>query len=339
MIPLLSLPALVPVVRVVRLLPLVPVLQVAATAQPSAPATAPASATIPAPPSQAPSGRVVRLDEAVQTALRSQPTVHEARAQTEAASGQADQARAPMLPQLNAQATYQRQHGGASAFSPSISPSFGTTIGPTGLPVSSSPADHDLFSFGAAASMLVYDFNQSPDKLRAANRSVDSLRASEHTAELGVLLNVRRAFFAARAYKALVGVAQETLQNEDRHMTQIRGYVAAGTHPEIDLVQERTTLANDKVALINAQNNYEIGKAQLNQAMGVVGDTNYDVAEEGLPVVAGEEGPDEQLVDTALKARPEIVALQKQREADQLTVRALKGGYGPSLTAGAAGGT
>lgn len=333
MIPLLSLTlsAVVPL----RLLPLVPhgsALQVAA-AQPAAPASTPA-------PSQAPSGRVVRLDDAVQIALRSQPTVHEARAQTEAASGQADQARAPMLPQLNAQAGYQRQHGGASAFSANVSPTFSTpTVSATGTPQYSTPADHDLFTFGANASILVYDFNQSPDKLRAANRNVDSFRASEHTAELGVLLNVRRAFFAARAYKALVGVAQETLQNEDRHMAQIRGYVAAGTHPEIDLVQERTTLANDKVALINAQNNYEIGKAQLNQAMGVVGDTNYDVAEEGLPAVPGEEGADERLVDTALKARPEIVALQKQKEADELTVRALKGGYGPSLTAGAAGGT
>jgi outer membrane protein len=73
--------------------------------------------------------------------------------------------------------------------------------------------------------------------------------------------------------------------------------------------------------------------------MGVVGGTAYDVANEGLPAVPGEDGSDERLVADALKARPEIVAYEKQREADTLTVRALKGGYGPSLTAGAAGGT
>ena len=47
---------------------------------------------------------------------------------------------------------------------------------------------------------------------------------------------------------------------------------------EIALATELTNLANDKVQLIKAQNNYEIAKAQLNQSMGIVAGTAYDVA-------------------------------------------------------------
>jgi outer membrane protein len=148
-----------------------------------------------------------------------------------------------------------------------------------------------------------------------------------------VLINTRTAFFTARADKALVFVAEETLHNEEKHVVQVRGFVAAGTQPEIALATELTNLGNDRVALITAQNNYEIAKAQLNQSMGVVGDTNYDVAEEGLAAVTGEDGPDDRLVETALATRPEIVAYEKTREANQLTVRSLKGGYGPTLSA------
>ncbi len=207
----------------------------------------------------------------------------------------------------------------------------GTSIG--------TPSSHDLWEVGVSGTQLIYDFNQTPDKLRAANRTVDSLRASERTTELQVLLNVRTAFFAARADKALVNVAQETVQNEEKHVVQVRGYVAAGTQPEIALATELTNLGNDRVALINAQNNYEIAKAQLNQYMGVVGDTNYDVAEEGLPPLDGEAGPDDRLIDQALKNRPELVAYEKAKESDLLTVRSLKGGYGPTLQAIGSGGT
>jgi outer membrane protein len=118
----------------------------------------------------------------------------------------------------------------------------------------------------------------------------------------------------------------------------VKGFVAAGTQPEIALATELTNLANDKVTLITAQNNYEIAKAQLNQAMGVVATTAYDVADDGLAPIQGEEGATEPLVDAALKNRPELVALQKQIESQSLTISSAKGAYGPSVLAlGSAG--
>jgi outer membrane protein len=298
--------------------------------------TAAGTTAMPA-PSHAPSGRILRLDDVVQTALKAQPAVLQARASTAAASGQAYQARSGLLPQVTGTALYERTNSIGSTTQTTTTPN--PAGGGGGGLSAGGPSSHDLFSFGVQATQLIYDFNQTPDKLRAANRNVDSFRQDEHTTELQVLLNVRRAFFTARADKALVYVAEQTLRNEEKHVTQIRGYVAAGTHPEIDLVQELTTLANDRVSLISAQNNYEIAKAQLNQSMGVVADTDYDVADQGLPVVQGEDGPDERLLDDALRTRPELAALIKSKESDELTIASLKGGYGPTLSAFGSAGT
>ncbi len=308
------------------------------------PATAPSSLPSPtatgskpaATANQASSGRVLHLDDAVRTALKAQPLVHEARAQTEGAVGQAEQGRSGLLPQLSGTALYEQTNSGSL-------PTSTNTTGATAVPVTTSTS-HDFGSSLTSAShgvglmtisgtQLLYDFNQTPDKFRAAKRNVESFRATEQATELQVLLTLRQAFFAARADKALVFVAQETLRNEEKHVVQVRGFVAAGTQPEIALATELTNLGNDRVALITAQNNYEIAKAQLNQSMGVVGDTNYDVAEEGLAVVAGEEGPDDRLIDHALKARPEIVAYEKTKEANALTVKSLKGAYFPTISA------
>jgi outer membrane protein len=237
--------------------------------------------------------------------------------------GLVEQGRAGFLPQLSGTALYERSTS-------SVGPTTGAT---TSAAVQSFAPAHDVYQAGLSGTQLIYDFDQTRDKYRSARRNVESLQASEHTTELQVLLTTRTAFFTARADKALVFVADETLRNEDKHVVQVRGFVAAGTQPEIALATELTNLGNDRVALITAQNNYEIAKAQLNQSMGIIGDTNYDVAEEGLAVIAGEDGPDDKLVDTALRTRPEIVAYEKSREADALTVTSLKGGYGPTLSA------
>ncbi len=85
--------------------------------------------------------------------------------------------------------------------------------------------------------------------------------------------------------------------------------------------------------LITAQNGYETAKAQLNQAMGVEGPTDYDVADETLPPVAGEDGSTDVLLDEAIKARPELAALANQVRAQELTVQAIRGAYGPTLGA------
>jgi outer membrane protein len=272
--------------------------------------------------------RVLHLDDAVQIALKSQPAVLQARAQTEGAMGTAEQARSGLLPQITGTAAYERAHAASIAV-----PGSDANFSNQGKPITT-----NLFSATANGTQLLWDFNQTSDKFRAANRSTDSFRASERTTELQVLLNVRKAFFTARADKDLVTVADETVKNEEKHVVQVKGFVAAGTQPEIALATELTNLANDKVTLITAQNNYEIAKAQLNQSMGVVAGTDYDVAPDGLPVIAGEDGSDEHLVEDALRARPELLSLQKQAEADALTIRSDKGAYGPTLSAvGSAG--
>jgi outer membrane protein len=297
-------------------------LQVAAAASPPVSAQAGTAPTT-SPPS-ASEGRILRLDDAVQTALKHQPAVIQAWATSEAAVGRTQQARAGLLPQVTGTAIYQHGYGTSRTTAPGSATS--TTVGTAG-------SAYDFFSFGANATQLLWDFGQTYERLRAADRSVDSLRQSERVTELAILLNVRHAFFQARAQRALIKVAEETVANEQKHMTQVQGFVTVGTRPEIDLAQEKTNLANDRVQLINAQNGYEIAKAQLNQTMGTVGTTDYDVADEELGAIDGEDQPNARLVEAALARRPELASLLKQEEAQDLTIRSIEGAYGPTLSA------
>jgi outer membrane protein len=118
---------------------------------------------------------------------------------------------------------------------------------------------------------------------------------------------------------------------------QVQGFVQVGTQPAIALAQQKAAVANAQVLLITAQNNYETAKAQLNQAAGIPGGTDFDVSDETLGRIDVEEQPLESLVAAAFAARPEMATLLKQREAQEATLISAKGGYGPTLSAAANG--
>jgi outer membrane protein len=266
--------------------------------------------------------RVLTLDEAVNTAAKNQPQIRQAVGQTEAARGRVLQAEAPIIPTVTGAASYQR----ATANGRINAAAAGMTGG------GDSFDSFDSWNFGLTASWLAFDFNQTRSRWHAAEASAQAQEITERTTQAAVLLGVRLAFFNARAQKDLVKVAKDTLDNQQRHLEQIQKFVSVGTRPEIDLAQARTDVANARVQLIRSENGYETAKAQLVQAMGVenVG-TDFDVGDESLPAVEGEDGTIDQLLPEALRGRPEFASLQAQVRAQELTLTAASRGELPSL--------
>lgn len=286
-------------------------------------------------------GRVLRLDEAVATAEKNQPAILQAHAQRVAAEGRTDQARAPMLPQLNAVVSYQRLRsavigGRAATGIGGAGGGAGTSGAPSAFATNTGASGVNIFTFGASATQLLWDFGTAYRRYQAADRMVSSFEANERTTSQLVLTNVRKAFFAARAQKALVAVAKDNVENLDRHLVQARGFASAGTQPEIAVAQSLTDFANGRTQLITAENAYELAKANLVQAMGGADDAStFDVADEELPAIEGEEATVEALLPRALSNRPELVSLERQKESQEYTRKSFKGAYWPTLSASA----
>ena len=281
----------------------------------------------------APSERTLRLSDAVDAAVKNHPVLQQARAQTSAAEGRLTQARAPFFPQVTATASYQRVRSASLGGRAST-----TTTGVGGTPSAVPTTDAsgvNIYTFGGNATQLLWDFGTTYNRTRAASRNIDAFQASEKVASQNVVVDVRRSYFMARAQKALIAVAQESLTNLQRHLEQIQGFVAVGTRPDIDLAQARTDVANGRLALIDAQNAYDVAKAQLSRAMGLADDAPFDVADDALPPIDGEDLPPERLLVRAVASRPELASLEKQREAFELTAKAFRGQYWPTLSASA----
>jgi len=270
------------------------------------------------------SARTVTLEEAERAAEAQKPDVRVAHANTAVGDARRVEARSPLLPQVKAEGEYDRTTGNLRQ-----------------KPNKSTIVDNqwnffNWFQGQVVATQLVWDFGRTLNQWRAAEMRAVALADAERAARLEAVAAARAAFFRARAGKALIGVARETFANQERHLGQITGFVQAGTRPEIDLAQARAARANAHVGVIRAENDYTVARAELNQAMGTTGDTDYDVADETFSAVPGETGPIGSLIDEAITARPDLAALDRQVHAQELTARAVRGNYGPivNLVAG-----
>jgi outer membrane protein len=282
-------------------------------------------------------GRVLTLEEAVNASRQHQPQLREARANTDAAVARADEARAPLLPQLNATATYLRTTSNLIP-QPGVNTTNGgttTTTGAGGAVVDTDTGSnlhlHNNWRDSIALTQLIYDFGLSIDRWKAAKAQADAQRATELSTILQSDFTVRSTFFLTRADKALVKVAQDTLDQQVKHRQQTEGFVRAGTQPEIALAQAKTNEANARVSLIQAQNNYETAKVTLNQAMGSEDNTDYDVDDTPFPLIDVEDGQMDPLLAEAIKARPEVASIQELIRVNELTISSVRGNYLPSI--------
>jgi outer membrane protein len=195
----------------------------------------------------------------------------------------------------------------------------------------------DNFSAGLRVTQLIWDFGQVWNQKEAAKENAHVQEQNQHVTELEITYNVRSAFLTAGANKALVDVARATLGNQERHRAQIQGFVEVGTRPPIDLAQARTDVANAKLALIRAENNYASAKAELSRSMGTPQRNDFEVSS-ALPGAEDSETASlEALVGVAEHQRPEFAAMRAQLNAQQATLRSIRGQYGPALNATASG--
>ncbi|HEY2733849.1 MAG TPA: TolC family protein [Polyangiales bacterium] len=325
--------------RALTFLSLLPL--VAAGVRAQAPASPAASPTIQTPAASAPSdpmaalppevkpltqadiqvgsANTMSLEQALQTARAHAPELRQAAAATDAARARVGSAKAPLLPQITGSAGYTRGSFNSGVAVPTHPSSFDT---------------RDSWSFGIRISQLIYDFGQTWNVKEAAKLTALAQEQSEHATELDISFDVRDAFLTAAANKALWEVSVATQKNQERHLEQIQGFFDVGTRPAIDLAQAKTDVANAKLAVLRAQNAYADAKASLSRAMGVnKGGADYDVDATLPPAEEGEADSVEALVDRAEKLRPDFTALREQVMAEETTLSAIKGQYGPSLGA------
>lgn len=191
-------------------------------------------------------------------------------------------------------------------------------------------------STGIVANQMVTDFGRTSSleqsaKLRnaAQNQNVTNARAQ-------VLIEVQQSYYQALASESILKVARATLNLRQVTLRQVTALARSALRSTLDVSFAQVNVSQAELDLVRAENDTQASHARLSAAMGYERDQPFALGDEPLPPAL--EPDANTLIQQAMRERPDLAALQLNREALDRYAEAEKKLRNPTINlAGVAG--
>ena len=266
--------------------------------QPSAP-TPPAAQQQPQLPAP-PAARRLTLQDAEALALRNNPQISVYR----------------LLALASAQVTREQK----AAYYPNIYGSLTGVAGNEGSRIAAgnlnNPIVYQRAAGGLTLSQLITDFGRTNNlvaasALRAKAADMNSIATADQ-----IRLAVDQSFYTALQSFAEEKVAEQTVAARQAVSDQVSTLYQNKLRSELDVSFADANLAQAKLLLLDAQNNYQAALSQLSQVLGFPTQQRFELIETDTTLTAPSDSVN-QLVDQAFGNRPEIAAQDYEFRAAQ----------------------
>lgn len=275
-----------------------------------------------------PSGPV-SLEQAVNIALKNNPTVHAATAYANAAQHAIDVAKAGYLPNLNFSEGFTRGNNPVYVFGTLLTQRQFTASN-FALPFLNVPPPIDNFRTQFSASMPLYDFGRTSGRVKGARIQAKGLQENADRTQQSVVFDVVHAYLNGLLAREQVQVTKSAVKMAQADLARARAREQQGLAVASDVLSAQTQLAQAKENLIQAQNSVAISQAALNVAMGVPEDASTQT-EGKLAAVKVNVGNLASMQQQALKQRPDYREAQLQAKNAHNSVSLARKAYMPRV--------
>jgi outer membrane protein len=266
-------------------------------------------------------GKPLSLNDCVALALRFNPALRSNQALIEAQKARVEQALAAYYPQINFNTSYNWNTFNYVSLGGAVrSYTYNWTF-------------LDVFSMGPNLNQLIYDFGRTSNTVKINRENVKANEQDLVTTKQTVILNVQQAYFGVLQTQRLVEVAKDVVSQTKQHLDQAQGFYQAGTRPKIDVTKAEVDMANAQLALIQANNNYDVARVTLNNAIGFTQSLTFPV--EDILGFTPREYQLEDIVKTAYGQRPEIEQIKAKQRSQEAAIKLAQSSYYPILSGNA----
>ncbi len=261
------------------------------------------------------STRTLTLDACIAQAATNSQALLASRFQNDAARARAENAQATRWPRIGADASYDY-----------ASKVFAIDVPPT--PVNF--GDGNTYHVSVGVDVPLYTGGTMGATARAERAEANATALDVAADSLGVVRDVRTAYFRALASRSQLDVARVTVRRLERHLEQIAQQIGVGASSEAERVQTTARLREAEQRMLGVESRSITDEIALGTAVGLSGERiapggNLDASLLGGTNVAPE------MVDS----RPELASLAVRRDESDLRARAAWGALLPSVVAGA----
>ncbi|MGB0887493.1 MAG: TolC family protein [Vicingaceae bacterium] len=206
---------------------------------------------------------------------------------------------------------------------------FGSSISVSGARI---PADFRSNNFGINSTVNLFDGFANINNLKQTKIGVEIQDAAIAKMKNDISLNVVNAYLQILFAKEQVKIAQSQLTISEEQVNRIGELVDAGVLPQGDLLNIKSTLANDNQSLIVAKNNVLITSLNLAQLLQLetteVNVAAVDVDIQNQAILSNDV---ETIYNKANESFPEIKLAELNIMSAEKSIQMTKANYYPSL--------
>ncbi len=199
----------------------------------------------------------------------------------------------------------------------------------SGLSSSSTPPDRNSLNVGLDASYEIDFWGKNRAALESARSTAVASRFDQETVALGILASTADTYFQILTLQARLGIARDNLDIALRVLKAIQARISVGTATALDLAQQESVVATERVAIPPLQEQLEQTRNALAILLGrppeelVV--AGGDPAAIRMPAVAPG------LPSELLTRRPDVRFAEAQLQAADADVRVARAAMFPSV--------
>ena len=188
-------------------------------------------------------------------------------------------------------------------------------------------------NLSASSNVTIFAGNQINNSINQAKVDLEAGLFNIEATRNDITLNIINLFINVVFNREQINVAENQLASTTDQLTRTTKLVDAGSLPLSDQLDVQAQNATNQVNLVNAQNNYNISKLNLAQALQIPFTSDFEVVEPEFEInellMATETPKDIYL--TAVEIMPEVKAAQANIESAEYGVKIAKAGYLPTV--------
>ncbi len=276
------------------------------------------------------SDQPLSLSEAVQIALKNNPTVKASAAYAEAVRQGITVAKSNRYPRLDFSEGFTRGNNPVYVFGTLLTQRQFTSAD-FALNALNTPLPLNNFQSQFSGSMSLYDAGETSRMIQDAKLANQIARNQQARTEQEVIFQVVRAYTTGLLARENVRVAQSAVETAQSNLKDAQARQEQGMAVPSDLLSAQVKLASAREDLLGARNAVALAHAALNVAMGVP-QTAATTTEGRLAEIEFNAGSLEERQRRALTVRPDYLASQLGRQRAKNGTRMARAGFHPKVS-------
>lgn len=254
------------------------------------------------------------IDQCVQAALDSNPTVRIAEENIRRTAADIDQASAEGMPKVVLDSTFTRNNKESTA-------AFG------GNDIVLSPLDTRVANVSFRQPLDVFGIIKMGRRMAHLGRV--SAEYDYDKVKNDTILQAKQAYYNVLRADEYIRVQQESVRQLEAHLADAQSNLKAGTVAKFEVLRAETEVANARVALISASNGLALAKSALNNVMGRDLGTPVELETSKSPELIDVDMT--ACIDSACKHRPEVMSANTNLELSNKMITIANRGSKPKI--------